>query len=87
MSWIGILLKSGFIVTFCIQTDDANPVNQPEACATEFSTLYSALPSKLPDSMAKNVSVSICFVCLLHLANEKVSLYPIFSYSQVCIEC
>ena len=28
------------------------------------------------ESMSKNLSVPICFVCLLHLANEKVSNLP-----------
>ena len=37
-----------------------------------FSALCSDLPSQLTSEMKKNISVPICFVCLLHLANEKV---------------
>ena len=35
--------------------------------------MYSTLPDKLSKTMAKNLSVPIAFVCLLHLCNEKVS--------------
>ena len=38
----------------------------------KFSSLYSKLPLILPTTMAKNMSVPLSFVCLLHLANEKV---------------
>ena len=38
----------------------------------EFCALYSDLPSKLSTQMTKSLSIPICFVCLLHLANEKV---------------
>ena len=38
-----------------------------------FKELYAQLPGKLSKNMAKNLSVSIAFVCILHLANEKVS--------------
>lgn len=36
-----------------------------------FSELVARVPSKVPASMAQNLSVPIMFVCLLHLANEK----------------
>lgn len=36
-----------------------------------FKELYSHLPAKLSKHMSKNLSVSIAFVCILHLANEK----------------
>ncbi|KAK2572341.1 Condensin complex subunit 2 [Acropora cervicornis] len=36
-----------------------------------FKGLYSQLPGKLSKNMSKNLSVSIAFVCILHLANEK----------------
>ncbi|XP_076436005.1 LOW QUALITY PROTEIN: condensin complex subunit 2-like [Babylonia areolata] len=36
-----------------------------------FQTLLESLPSQVSAGMAKNLSVPIAFVCLLHLANEK----------------
>ncbi|CAH3123316.1 unnamed protein product [Pocillopora meandrina] len=36
-----------------------------------FKEIYTKLPEKLSKNMAKNLSVSIAFVCILHLANEK----------------
>ena len=44
-------------------------------CVTKpctFSELYSTIPNKISRQMANNLSVPIAFVCLLHLANEKV---------------
>lgn len=38
-----------------------------------FQTLLTKLPTKVSSNTAKNLSVPIAFVCLLHLANEKVS--------------
>lgn len=40
----------------------------------QFKELYSQLPSKIPTSMAKDMSPQIAFVTLLHLANENVSM-------------
>ena len=37
-----------------------------------FTELYHTIPNKISKHMAKNLSVPIAFVCLLHLANEKV---------------
>ena len=37
-----------------------------------FQELLKDLPGKVAGQTAKNLSVSIAFVCLLHLANEKV---------------
>ena len=37
-----------------------------------FTELYHTIPSKMSKQMAKNLSIPIAFVCLLHLANEKV---------------
>ena len=37
-----------------------------------FKEMYDKLPGKLSKNMSKNLSVSIAFVCILHLANEKV---------------
>ena len=41
----------------------------------KFSELYSQLPSRVSTTTAKNLSIPICVVCLLHLANEKVSIH------------
>ena len=38
----------------------------------DFHAMYSKLPSLLSAQMSSSISVPICFVCLLHLANEKV---------------
>ena len=40
---------------------------------TSFRALCCSLPGRVSRSMAENASVPICFVCLLHLANERVS--------------
>ena len=37
-----------------------------------FQKMVETLPGKLSKNMAANLSVPIAFVCLLHLANEKV---------------
>ena len=37
-----------------------------------FTELYHTIPHKISKQMAKNLSIPIAFVCLLHLANEKV---------------
>lgn len=37
-----------------------------------FQELLNDLPQNVSTHMAKNLSVPIAFVCLLHLANEKV---------------
>ena len=42
---------------------------------TDFSKLYSTLSSQVSSATAKNLSVPIGFVCLLHLANEKVKTH------------
>ena len=36
-----------------------------------FKSMYDALPGKVSNNMAKNLSCPISFVCLLYLANEK----------------
>ena len=40
--------------------------------AKSFKELMHTLPEKVSKNMARNLSVPITFVCLLHLANEKV---------------
>ena len=47
---------------------DSSTVTSPHS----FKEIYAQLPGKLSKNMAKNLSVSIAFVCILHLANEKV---------------
>lgn len=46
---------------------DSSTVTSPHS----FKEIYAQLPGKLSKNMAKNLSVSIAFVCILHLANEK----------------
>ena len=38
-----------------------------------FATMVHQLPETISKNMARNLSVPIAFVCLLHLANERVS--------------
>ena len=45
-----------------------------------FQSLLEALPSQVSASTARNLSVPIAFVCLLHLANEKVRHWLISLY-------
>ena len=37
----------------------------------KFSEVLADVPKVIPDEMRSNVSVPYCFICLLHLANEK----------------
>jgi condensin complex subunit 2 len=37
-----------------------------------FTELYHTIPGKISKQMANNLSIATAFVCLLHLANEKV---------------
>lgn len=53
------------------QVDSGSCSGGASSQEVEFSSLYSDLPSKVSNGMAQNLSVPICFVCLLHLANEK----------------
>lgn len=48
-----------------------------------FKNIYSNLPEKISKNMAKNLSVPIAFVCVLHLANEKVSLHITISRTYI----
>jgi len=45
-----------------------------------FQKLLDDLPEKVSGQTAKNLSVPIAFVCLLHLANEKVSWFINFIF-------
>ena len=59
----------------CVQetsTDSAECQDTVASKVSNFSTLCSNIPSQLSNEMRRNISVPICFVCLLHLANEKV---------------
>ena len=42
--------------------------------AHSFHEMVKHLPDRLSKQMAENLSVPIAFVCLLHLANEKVCI-------------
>lgn len=49
-----------------------------------FQELLNDLPQNVSTHMAKNLSVPIAFVCLLHLANEKVGfVFIIALYLQI----
>ena len=57
------------------------PLNMTEDVAKKsvtkpynFTDLFHTMPNKISKQMAKNLSVPIAFVCLLHLANEKVHM-------------
>ncbi|RMX41808.1 hypothetical protein pdam_00012481 [Pocillopora damicornis] len=53
---------------------DQHGTGKGSGCVTypcSFKEIYTKLPEKLSKNMAKNLSVSIAFVCILHLANEK----------------
>ena len=52
-----------------------------------FKSMYDALPAKVSNNMAKNLSAPIAFVTLLYLANEKVTLIYIFLYRAVNLSC
>ena len=55
---------------------DQHGTGKGSGCVTypcSFKEIYTKLPEKLSKNMAKNLSVSIAFVCILHLANEKVT--------------
>jgi len=56
-----------------IPVDVTDDVIKSHTNGTEFSRLYSMLSKQVSSVTAKNLSVPISFVCLLHLANEKVS--------------
>ncbi len=53
------------------EKDDTAP-EEIVAGSHSFQNMMEGLPEKLSTNMAKNLSVPIAFVCLLHLANEKV---------------
>ena len=44
----------------------------------QFQSLLEALPSQVSAGTARNLSVPIAFVCLLHLANEKVRCCTVY---------
>ncbi|XP_074641722.1 condensin complex subunit 2-like [Tubulanus polymorphus] len=58
-----------------VQENDETPqtprLNDSVNGTHTFSELVDVLPNKVSKNMAKNLSVPIAFVCLLHLANEK----------------
>lgn len=52
----------------------SNPTDKEMPGKLSFQQLLRDLPEKVSGQTAKNLSVPIAFVCLLHLANEKVSI-------------
>ncbi len=76
--------ETGHLTVILLPAQDDNTVDlglkkTPQSGGTSFNSLCSQLPSRVSTAMAKNVSVSICFVCLLHLANEKVQVLSLQS--------
>ncbi|XP_074599350.1 non-SMC condensin I complex subunit H [Brevipalpus obovatus] len=53
------------------QSMEENPDTNANSKSLPFSDLYKKLPEKVGNMMAKNLSVPIAFVALLHLTNEK----------------
>lgn len=58
---------------------DPSPAPSESAVHLEFSNLYGELPVRVSSKMASDLSQPIAFVTLLHLANEKVSLFNLLS--------
>ena len=58
-----------------------------ESMGKTFQDTISSLPSVLPQKSMGDVSVSFCFICLLHLANEKnLTLVPAGDLSRFSLE-
>ena len=58
-----------------LQENKASEESSPQEAAAgahSFQGLVQVLPKQITRNMADNLSVPIAFVCLLHLANEKV---------------
>ncbi len=49
----------------------ATPKDSEEADTMKFTQMISSLQSVYPQQQMKDISTSYCFICLLHLANEK----------------
>jgi len=43
----------------------------PKAHTTSFQELVSRTVSRMPKGETENLSVAVCFICALHLCNEK----------------
>ncbi|XP_071947750.1 condensin complex subunit 2-like isoform X2 [Antedon mediterranea] len=52
-------------------TEEGKDKNEKVNHQKSFKDMYTHLPENLSKSLAKNLSVPIAFVCLLHLCNEK----------------
>ena len=77
-TWTLIVMSFFIILSFFQENQNTVSDQQPEekdkVMGTHtFQALLNTLPEKVSKHMAKNLSVPIAFVCLLHLANEKVS--------------
>ena len=46
---------------------------------SSFASVLQRLSKTLPGNMVSNLSVPIAFVCLLHIANEKVKFFLLFN--------
>ena len=52
-----------------------------------FQEILDQLPHNVSGQMARNISSPIAFVCLLHLANEKVSSFALTDFCRVTCSC
>ena len=73
-----VALDESILCYACCTFQDvvSSPVSSTQAKEQNvmFQGLFGEVTSRVSSMMAKNLSVPIMFVCLLHLANEKVSI-------------
>jgi condensin complex subunit 2 len=50
---------------------EKDPVTPTEGAELKFTDMISGLTKVYPEQQMKDISTSYCFICLLHLANEK----------------
>lgn len=61
----------------CVLKDQSGAATEPEeeptdpAEAREFTSVISGLRTQYPKEKLDEISTSFCFICLLHLANER----------------
>lgn len=53
------------------QQPPAEPDNDPASPPLKFTSVMNGLQSVYPKQAMADISTSYCFICLLHLANEK----------------
>uniref|UniRef100_A0A7S1WEU6 Condensin complex subunit 2 n=1 Tax=Alexandrium catenella TaxID=2925 RepID=A0A7S1WEU6_ALECA len=57
----------------CISEDieEARALPEPQKAASSFQGLVDRTVERLPKGETENLSVAVCFICALHLCNEK----------------